>query len=400
MSPRSAVVLLLFGVLVSCGQREGPEYLVSVRDSAGVRIVEHRSFPADLPHLRLDSLGTETFDGSDTGLNIFFVSGAFRGVDGSVVIGDGGNRRILRFGADGGFLSSTGRQGQGPGEFQHLSLLSAWRADSLIAWDSSLRRLSVFSPEGRFERSFSLERSDSVQRGFVQAVFENGPIMATGPMDIGGRVTSGLHRYSSPVYLFDSDGSFRVSMGMVPGAEQYYEANESGFSSMTPLFSRSTEKVLSEDRLVLASNDTYEVVFYSWEGEPTQLIRHLAPPVPVTSSIRRQAEEALLGQTTDPEAQVEMRARLRRMPVAETLPAYGRVFGDRIGRVWIEEYVVGARAYSEWHVFGRDGSILFLVEMPTRFQPTDAGSDYILGVLKSELDVESVVLALLEKSPD
>ena len=400
MSRRSAVILFLLGFQAACGPGEGRESVVSVRDSAGVRIVEYRSFPEDLPLLQWDSSRIVHFDGNATGLGIFWVSGAFRGPGGSVVVGDGGNHRILRFRADGTLLSSTGRQGEGPGEFGHLSLLTPWRSDSLLAWDSSLRRLSVFSSTGEFARSFSLERNDSIGIVFVQAAFVDGPILATGFMDTGGAVTSGLHRYPSPMYFFNPDGSLRVGLGMVPGAEQYYEATGSRFRSEPPPFGRTTEKVLSGDHLVLASNDSYEVVFLSWAGDPTQRIRCLAPPTPVTPSIRDQAKEAMLDQVTDPGAREELETMLARMPIAETLPAYGRVFGDRVGRLWLEEYVVGTPTHTEWRVFSQDGLALFSVDLPTRFQPTDAGSGYLIGVLKSELDVEGVILAPLATSPD
>ena len=108
----------------------------------------------------------------------------------------------------------------------------------------------------------------------------------------------------------------------------------------------------------------------------------------------------LLMQLTDPGAREELETMLARMPIAETLPAYGRVFGDRVGRLWLEEYVVGTPTHTEWRVFSQDGLALFSVDLPTRFQPTDAGSGYLIGVLKSELDVEGVILAPLATSPD
>lgn len=392
---RGALGILCAGLLFGCGQTPSQENLVSRRDSLGIMVVEHSAFPQGLPRLHLDLPNAMTFQSTSTGLDLFGVRGAFRQTDHTVIVGDGGNFRILRFSPDGEVLSSVGRSGQGPGEFQHFTLISPWPSDSLIAWDRNSRRISVFSPEVAFVRSFSLARSDSVRGGFVRSVFEDGSFFATGFTDTGGQVTTGRHRFPSPAYHFGPDGTFLASFGPMPGTEIYFEAIDGGFRTTTALFSRSTERLTSRNQLVLAANDSYEFIRKNQAGELVQIVRLAKAEQPVTPQLRRQAESAVLDQVEDPDALARLRTTLSEMPVPETLPAYGRVFADRDGRVWIEEYQVEYGSTSEWHVFGSDGAVLFSVEMPTRFKPTDAGSDYCLGIMRDEFDVESVILASL-----
>ena len=52
---------------------------------------------------------------------------------------------------------------------------------------------------------------------------------------------------------------------------------------------------------------------------------------------------------------------------------------------FIEDF--GAR---DWDVFGRDGRLLGVVQMPARFQPRLFVGDAIYGVLRDEFDVQSI----------
>jgi len=398
MISRLSSLVFIF-LLVGCGSGPPAGDLAAVRDSSGVRIVEHSAFPRDLPRYSLDLSEATTFDPHDTGLDLFGVRGAFIDAEGKVVVADGGNFRILRFNPSGEVISSTGRNGQGPGEFGNLTLVSRWVADSLLAWDVNARRLSVFAPDGTFVRTFTLQLTDSIRGAFVQDVFEDGSLLATGFTDTGGPIPTGRHRYPAPAYHFASNGSFRANLGLIPGTETYFEAFDGGFRTSTALFSRSTKKIACQNQLLIASNDRYEFEFFTQEGKLTQAVRYLSPPGPVTSELRGQAEAALLNQIQDPEARSGVRTTLAAMPMPETLPAYDRVFADRVGRVWLEDYQVVEEETSTWRVFNQDGSVLFTAEMPKRFDPTDAGEDYVLGVFRDPFDVESVVLAHLALMP-
>lgn len=64
---------------------------------------------------------------------------------------------ILKSDREAGTLEIGGGKGQGPGEFRGLSGLALAPGGSLFAMDGNLRRVSVFSAAGAFERSFKTE---------------------------------------------------------------------------------------------------------------------------------------------------------------------------------------------------------------------------------------------------
>lgn len=381
-------------LLAGCAGDGGATSRPVVRDSAGVRIVEHVSADPDVPRWSVDPSSATLFDGAGTGVELFQVREAVRLGDGRIAVADGGNHRIVLFRPDGSDVMTVGRSGAGPGEFQHLTLLSAWRGDSLIAWDRQGRRLSVFSGDGRFVRSFMLESTESVPFANVAGFYADGSMLAGGFTETGeGGPTTGVRRYPSPMYHFGADGSFQADLGSLPGGEAWFETIERGFTVYPALLARSTVRVAGPEHLITAANDTYELRVLTPAGALTGIIRRSAGPVPVTAEHRAAAEQVLLDDARNEDARTSLRAVLRDMPTPETLPAYGRVFADPLSRIWVEEYAIEEALTALWHVYAPDGTALAVAELPGGFRPTSAGEDWMLGVLTDELGEEKVMLA-------
>jgi len=69
--------------------------------------------------------------------------------EGDIYVADSRLNEIRKFNKDGEYLLTIGRPGQGPGEFQSVSILSMNSRDDLIAFDGILGRVSVFSDSGK-----------------------------------------------------------------------------------------------------------------------------------------------------------------------------------------------------------------------------------------------------------
>ena len=65
---------------------------------------------------------------------------------------------------------------------------------------------------------------------------------------------------------------------------------------------------------------------------------------------------------------------------------------DRDDRLWVEEYAAVPDDRSVWTVFTPEGTLVARATMPQRLTPLEIGRDYLLGVERDELDVESVVV--------
>ena len=80
----------------------------------------------------------------------FRVGGSVRLPDGRIVVANTGARELRVFGPDGTFRKTVGRDGEGPGEFRWPSRVRSLGPDTLLVWDQSLQRISLFDGEGRF----------------------------------------------------------------------------------------------------------------------------------------------------------------------------------------------------------------------------------------------------------
>ncbi len=77
-----------------------------------------------------------------------------RDEDGYFYIQDTGNYRIAVFSPGGEFSHSIGREGEGPGEFRSLRLISVENSNVTVH-DNWLQRTLIFSPDGLFLRAVS-----------------------------------------------------------------------------------------------------------------------------------------------------------------------------------------------------------------------------------------------------
>ncbi len=81
------------------------------------------------------------------GLALHRVTGAVVLTDGSLVIADAGNHRLLHVSAQGELVRTLGRRGGGPGEFESITALFATDT-TVLAYDGMQSRVTVWQPGG------------------------------------------------------------------------------------------------------------------------------------------------------------------------------------------------------------------------------------------------------------
>ncbi|NNM04938.1 MAG: hypothetical protein HKO65_07520 [Gemmatimonadetes bacterium] len=110
---------------------------------------------------------------------------------------------IQAFDREGKHIHTFGREGEGPGEFRGWAALFISPGDSLFTFDSSLYRLSVFSPDFEFVRSARIDPPFRLRGGFFR---EDGSLLTTA---IDRRATD----FGRPFHIVDRDGRVRRSFG-------------------------------------------------------------------------------------------------------------------------------------------------------------------------------------------
>jgi sugar lactone lactonase YvrE len=118
----------------------------------GVRVVHNSGSGAwgKTPKVTLEPVRTlGDVDTADE--NVAFYMPSTIGVDGtgSLFVLDTGNHRIQKFGPDGKYLATYGRQGQGPGEFYFPAWLAVDAQGFLYVSDPNNQRIQVLTPDGK-----------------------------------------------------------------------------------------------------------------------------------------------------------------------------------------------------------------------------------------------------------
>ncbi|MBP1660116.1 MAG: hypothetical protein H6P95_1308 [Candidatus Aminicenantes bacterium] len=135
---------VLAATLAAAGQK--------IETVEGIKVV-HNSGPGawgKTAKVALESVRTlGDVDTSDENLAFYMPSAIAVDGSGDLYVLDSGNHRIQKFGPDGKFLASLGRQGQGPGEFYYPAWLAIDAGGFLYVSDPNNQRVQVLTPDGK-----------------------------------------------------------------------------------------------------------------------------------------------------------------------------------------------------------------------------------------------------------
>jgi hypothetical protein len=353
---REALVGLTIGFLIAaCGSESaGPREVV--RDSAGIQIVENGPVkelpPAFLisPGPRLDLGGAKDSPDQELDPGAPFLN-ASRLSDGRLVVSD---RSVVKvFDANGRYVSTIGRSGDGPGEFRELRAVCVAPGDTIIAIGNGAPRVSVFDRDGNHIRTFNVK--DEYVEG--SGCFEDGSLLIHSPArpnpeSVLPPTSAEALDLINTVRRIGSDGGVLGAVGDVP----------SGTFSM---YIEQVTNTVPHGRLLYVGNgDLPEVHVYTMGGKLVRIVRWEQPRIPVTDEVLKEqvVRSAGLGA---PLSVIDQRlTRARTMPQPATVPAYFRIQVDAAGRIWVEDHPIESAPPRPWTVFDSTGRALGRVVAP------------------------------------
>jgi hypothetical protein len=389
-------------MIAGCGS---PDRDVSpaVRDSAGIRIIENHQPAwstdeawrlADRPMVDIGGF-TE-----DPNYELFRVNDALRLDDGRIVVANGGSAEMRFYDARGQYLQAVGREGAGPGEFEWLQYVSRYGRDSLLAWDSRLRRANVYDLEATFHRSSLLSNQDY----FALLLLPDGSLFGRemGMMQAGEEIPTGIRRLRWVHARFGiADSTEFHPFGEFPETELYTDFEDEHMHMGAVAFGARTVYAATDSMVWIGTADAFAIDGYTLDGRLAVRIR--APdigPDPITAEDKaawvddQVGDRDLMGGSGMGE---HMRAFYERMPHREYPAPYDRLLADRGGRVWVQHTRRPHESRHTWTVFDPGGQWLGNIAMPGGFSPFDVGNDYVLGVWRDDLEIEHVQLYSLNK---
>lgn len=317
-----------------------PAQGVTVRDSAGVRIVENPAVLGTAPRYTLSTTPLFTIggvrDNLDDELNAKIAYPfALHLTSNQILVGNGDHFGI--FDQTGHRLGRIGRKGAGPGEFMIAQSGCRFRGDSLMLWDGGNRRVSVWSPAGKLAREF-------VPQGWahVTSCLADGSILTK-------EANVASHREDIPLATY----SVVSSSGKVLGNTKELPA---------PLYSG---RVMREVRLGGYGNrfffvDGIEVAVHVLDrsGKVTELWRTKDRPSPVTEATLKSRPMACSRGQSPTAPCVPMPTKAKTWPTV-----YGFSVGED-GRLWLR--LNHGSSDSLWVAMDSTGRVVGKLELPPK----------------------------------
>ena len=401
------VAFVLALPLVACGPEgpEGPDFERS--DSAGIRIALSREpqwledIGGALSETPILEIGRE--EGEDAYL-LSGVSGAARLSDGSVVVCNAADRTLRYFGPDGVYTHSGGGQGAGPGELRRMTRCLQRNGRTWV-YQAPALPIEVFDEAGVRVASATIPKpGDRVAR--LLDIGEDGSLVLG--QDAPRRdLDAGVSILPTTVFRSTADGEL-VTLGTFDGAA-WVRGDRVTFPAA---FSPTLQAAAVGDLTVVSWPESFDLALIGREGATSVRLRRVVLPTSVSAAHRSAFELRVLegpmpaGDTPYEDEQIR-RAIVDMMVYPAVFPAHYRVITSTDHYLWVErgdgprdplpQVADPNPSPTTWDVFSPEGRWLGPGEMPARYDPSEIGGAYVLGVHRDELGVERVRMYHLTK---
>ena len=307
--------------------------------------------------------------------------------DGAVLVQEEATQRILRFGPDGRFLTSTGGKGSGPGEFR--SMMPWGRASDGTLWinDPGNSRVTVMGADGSYLRTMPIMNADRLhvpvqldRSGHLLMQVIRNPQSPNFDIAIQRRTLDGTIRDTLTVPSCPLLGPQPTRMLRVANRPMVY-----------PLLPAAISKITA-DGAVWCSPGTAYIVYKLGlgQGDTLRTIAGRAAPVRYPAAMRdsaiaefRRAVVKAGGKEGDVDASA----------IPTQRPAIISVVEDDERRLWVMVPTADASG-QRYDVYSQAGALMARVSIPVllypRFTPVVLGS-HLYAVVRDEDDVPTVV---------
>ena len=394
MPNRNQVLLLtLIAGFAACqgDTRPAPDIAVQIEDSAGVRIVEYAGKPEMAAPFQF-SAQPRYRHGANPGDYAFqrIIAGRLF-PDGGAVVYDEPNGELVVLSPEGTTHDVLARRGEGPGDVGYISVIVTLDQDHVMVADSRLARVTHFVA-GSVARTVDIRIADGLA---VRGIGSSGHLLLiTGVWSTGFEeewLPGHMARLDMDTGTLDTIASFD-HMSRAPQGLRWNPIGAAGWVTV------------ATGQFVYARSDRPEIAWRLPDGTVTQIVRWQAePPAPLTEDLLAGFEAGFRegNQRANPGASDADIDRMTADDVARyhavlghPMPLFNTPIGDAEGRIWLPAYLPGGWRVDapEYTVISASGEWLGTVEVPPRLRILDVAGGLVLGVLRDEMDVQSVVV--------
>jgi hypothetical protein len=375
----------------------------AVRDSSGVRISVNADSVWDTGDGWLLGTSPDIQVGTSETEPLFEVTTATFLPGNRIAFANSGTSEVIVLDSLGITILRLGRAGDGPGEFRSIDALHRGRGDSLIAFDRTLNRASVFALDGTLGRLITLPRINGAR---LAQVFPVGDGRFIGSINNRGVVLTssgalGYARDPATHVVITAVGDIEDTVAIVPGDEQYYVVGGSRpdlLVSMNLFYDkRAVYTVSRAGDLYAGLGNDLSVGIFGLDGRLERIVRDSTANLALTRAEFDQHVAKVVARATSEGAGPPPGWKYD-LPIPDTKPPFSAFLLDDTGNLWVAPFREDSFDDPQtWKVFDIEGQLLGSVAMPARFWPLAVSDTRILGRRLTEMDAELIEVYSLVK---
>jgi hypothetical protein len=381
--------------LVACRDAgDATSLRATVRDSAGVEIVEIRGDPWTAPEwARVDTPAVVRIAPDNSRPETLFgrLRGALRLDDGHIVTLDAASNEIRVFDTTGALISRRGRRGQGPGELESPWRLVRARGDSIAIADLT-GYIEVFSLKNQGTRRVRLTELGAMSTPQVLDNFPDGGFLLINN-GFGGQPHPGRNTLTSTLSRMSATGDSLVPLGEHRDTYMVFAQQGNSVEQIETLFWAEPGMGGLSTGYVWCVQEEFRCDIRTLDGHLARSVRARVPVHTVTDADVLELLALRLRGARTPSDSATMTARIAQADRFPRFPMLQLIRVDSRDRIWVHPFTWrSAGATVTWIVFASNGTLLGTIALPSRLQVFDIGDDYVLGGEQDADDAQGVVL--------
>jgi hypothetical protein len=403
-------LVVFLGVLAGCstdadGDGRAGDLTLTRQDSASVQIVTD---PRPMEALtEISALSPQPFltlgDADGDGPLLFSQIGDLVPLPGGLLaVADGGSRELRLFREGGEHVRSLGGRGEGPGRFATIDDVARAGQDTLIVWDSRNLRVSLFTPEEGFVRSFPLDVSAGFPPPWIEVPADGRIVVASEVPDVSKLIPGGWQARSDSLLVqqFTDSGREVQEIGRFEGisrATGVLDLGEGRVAIQMPELPFGHEPLTGTlgDRLIVAHSRDFALNVYDRGGALAAIWRYpglVEPLSPEEVARFREVEQGnrvarITGELLDAFGTPPER------------PAFDRLLQASDDELWVRRYRWDADAEQTWWVISGAGELRGLVRIPAHLRVREVDDTHVYTVTADDFGVHRIEVFTVARVP-
>lgn len=307
--------------------------------------------------------------------------------DGGLIVANAGSAEVFWFDQGGSLERTSGRRGDGPGEYQRITAVFGRADGGVSVYDAGPGRMTDLDSTGAVAGTSSLSSgSPALDLVPLAMLPDGGSLSVYGEMRVFGG--SGASRDSTPLIHIHADTEARDTLGYWKGKEWYYVPLERGIARLAVGFSRDVVYAGRNGRVVVGTTDSLNLSVVDGTGRVVMRLMGPSGRTPIPGALVEEWR-ADLGERMK-NAPPQIKGVLQEIPVNETYPDLQGVGISDSGQVWIGLRTAADARSDEWLVVSPDGEVLGSVSLPKSARILDVAGERVAVLYRDELDEEFI----------